>query len=499
MKVHLMYRDQDFDLQREPPLNEALLLEDLELDTLLGAMALGGKSLYDVARSAVLGSLQDIDAIRYRQEILKDCLTNASIVRELYQIAVETMDSKERRWLRIFGFSNSSAGILRNSVEMVQLFLDILRRLRRMADEHAEAFSSEGFTTFFAMIKQELDDDYLATVQRHLTELSFRDGVLISAALGTGNEGADYLLAKHKQNGQSWVQRVLTPGPTTYTFRIHPRDFPGARALSDLKERGLNLVANALAQSSDHINGFFGLLRTELAFYIGCLNLHDKLVQLGEPVAFPAPAPAGEREHSFTGLYDVCLALTMGQSVVGNDVAADDRDMVLITGANQGGKSTFLRSIGVAQLMMQAGMFVPAVSLRANLCTGLYTHYRRQEDATMNSDKLDEELGRMSDIVDAIGPDAMVLFNESFAATNEREGAEIAWQITHALLERRIKVFFVTHLYAFARRLHDRGMENIIFLRAERKDDGERTFRLIEGAPLATSHGVDLYQQVFGT
>jgi DNA mismatch repair ATPase MutS len=93
----------------------------------------------------------------------------------------------------------------------------------------------------------------------------------------------------------------------------------------------------------------------------------------------------------------------------------------------------------------------------------------------------------------------MVLFNESFAATNEREGAEIAWQITHALLERRIKVFFVTHLYAFARRLHDRGMENIIFLRAERKDDGERTFRLIEGAPLATSHGVDLYQQVFGT
>ena len=220
--------------------------------------------------------------------------------------------------------------------------------------------------------------------------------------------------------------------------------------MSELKDRGINLVANALAQSADHILSFFNMLRTELAFYVGCLNLHEQLAQMGEPISFPLPVTSSERRHSFQELYDVCLALTMKQKIVGNDVNADNKDLVIITGANQGGKSTFLRSIGLAQLMMQCGMFVPAESFCANICDGLFTHYKREEDATMKSGKLDEELSRMSDIVDNITSNSMSLFNESFAATNEREGSEIARQIICALLEKRIKIFFVTHLYEFA-------------------------------------------------
>jgi DNA mismatch repair ATPase MutS len=236
-----------------------------------------------------------------------------------------------------------------------------------------------------------------------------------------------------------------------------------------------------------------------LAFYIGCLNLYEQLARMGEPVSFPLPAAAGARRHSFRGLYDVCLALTMQQKIIGNDVDADNKDLVIITGANQGGKSTFLRSIGLAQLMMQCGLFAPAESFCANICSALFTHYKREEDAGMESGKLDEELGRMSDIVDTITPDSMVLFNESFAATNEREGSEIARQIAFALLEKRIKNFFVTHLYEFPQGVYDQQMENAIFLRAERHTDGKRSFKLIEGGPLQTSYGADLYRRVFGT
>jgi DNA mismatch repair ATPase MutS len=77
----------------------------------------------------------------------------------------------------------------------------------------------------------------------------------------------------------------------------------------------------------------------------------------------------------------------------------------------------------------------------------------------MTSGKFDEELGRMSEIVDAITPNSIVLFNESFAATNEREGSEIARQIVNALLEKQVKVFYVTHLYELAHGFHDKGME----------------------------------------
>jgi len=219
---------------------------------------------------------------------------------------------------------------------------------------------------------------------------------------------------------------------------------------------------------------------------------------LEESISFPLPESPNERRHSFQGLYDVCLALTMKQKIVGNSVNADNKDLVIITGANQGGKSTFLRSIGLAQLMMQCGMFVPADSFSANLCTGLFTHYKRKEDATMKSGKLDEELSRMSGIVGHVTPNSMLLFNESFAATNEREGSEIAGQITRALLERQIKVFFVTHQYEFAHGFYDKKIDNAIFLRAERQTDGARTFKLIEGEPLETSFGEDLYHAIFG-
>lgn len=103
----------------------------------------------------------------------------------------------------------------------------------------------------------------------------------------------------------------------------------------------------------------------------------------------------------------------------------------------------------------------------------------------------------MSDIVDAIAPNAMVLFNESFAATNEREGSEIARQVVTALLEAGVKVLFVTHLYEFARGLFDQHRPDTLFLRAERRDDGTRTFKLIPAEPLDTSYGLDLYAEIF--
>jgi DNA mismatch repair ATPase MutS len=496
MKAFLMYKDRDFDLRQELPSNEEALMQDLELNTLFDAMALGDKFLYDVARTVVLSGLDDVSTIRYRQNILKDCLENASIVREIYAIALQSIESRKRGWYGIY--SNYPSSILHSSVELMQLLVGFLKKLRNLADEHADQFESDGFTTFFAMLKRELDDEYFATIQDHLKELRFRDGVLISAALGPGNEGTDYVLRKPNDQKQGWLSRIFAQGSPGYTFYIHPRDESGARALSELNDRGINLVANALAQSADHIVSFLNMLRVESAFYVGCLNLEGRIAQMGEPVSFPQPAVCRERRHSFEGLYDLCLALTMKHKVVGNDVNADNKDLVMITGANQGGKSTFLRGIGLAQLMMQCGMFVPAESFGANICAGLFTHYKRKEDATMTSGKLDEELSRMSDIVDQVTSNSVLLFNESFAATNDREGSEIARQIICALLEKRIKVFFVTHLYEFAHGFYDKKMENAIFLRAERQADGTRTYKLIEGEPLQTSYGVDLYNTTFG-
>jgi DNA mismatch repair ATPase MutS len=203
------------------------------------------------------------------------------------------------------------------------------------------------------------------------------------------------------------------------------------------------------------------------------------------------------RKLRFRGLYDVCLSLHMEHRLVGNEAEADGKALTVLTGANHGGKSSLLRGMGVAQMMMQCGMYVGAEAYSGELCPSLLTHFIREEDAAMKSGKFDEELARMSEIADRLTPDAMIFFNESFAATNEREGSEIARQIVLALLEERVKVFFVTHLYEFARGFYDRQREDALFLRAERMADGTRTFRLLEGDPLETSYGEDLYRQIF--
>ena len=240
------------------------------------------------------------------------------------------------------------------------------------------------------------------------------------------------------------------------------------------------------------------MLQAEVAFYIGGINLQGLLSTLGLTTVMPILAGLDERRFACRGLYDVCLAVSMNKAVVGNDVDGNEEELVVITGANQGGKSTFLRSVGLAQVMMQSSLFVGAEAFGANIVSGVFTHYKREEDASMTSGKFDEELSRMNALADMLKPHALVLFNESFASTNEREGSEIAQQIVTALLDSGLKVFFVTHLYPFAHAMEEMNLDSSKFLRAERREDGSRTFKLVEGKPLETSFGEDLYKKIFG-
>lgn len=518
MKAFLMFRDRDFDprqllarrerelrprspdkaldLRQILPWNADALVQDLGLDVLFAAMAQGDRYLFEVAMVALLSGVDDQSTILYRQAVFRDCLNNAEVVRSIYRIAMDAIEGERKNYWSVFG--RYPGGILHRAVDVLRMFVGELKRLRRAVDQHADKFESEGFSRLFAMLKQELNDDYFASIEDHLRRLTFRGGVLISATLGKANKGVDLVLRKPNEDDRPWITRLIGPKAPSYTFHLHPRDENGARALSELSDRGVNLVANALAQSTDHILSFFQMLRTELAFYIGCVNLHARLAELGGPMCLPAPAGPGERRLSFSGLYDVCLALSMGRRIVGNDLKADGKSLFVITGANTGGKSTFLRSIGLAHLMMQAGMLTPAESFCGEVCAGVVTHFKREEDAAMESGKWDEELGRMSEIVDHVRPNAMLLFNESFASTNEREGSEIAGQIVRALLDRGVKVFFVTHLYHFASTMVARNWPGATSLRAERRPDGTRPFKLIEGEPLQTSYGEDLYRSVFG-
>lgn len=493
-------RSADFDPRRGLPWSAEALITDLSLNTLFNAMARDDDCVFEASRRVLLAAVRgDLNTIRYRQDVLRDCLTQPAVVRELYAVAVEAMDKQKGHFLGVLARYPDS--VLGDAIETMTTLLGSLKRLARIADLHAHRFGSEGWTEFFAILKRDLGDEYFARVEDHLDELKFCHGELISAQLGKANKGFGYTLhrlGRPKWRFHAWWTGLFEEKPPVYRFELHPRDEAGAQALNALRNRGISLAATALGQSADHVRDFFGMLRAELAFYVGCINLHDQLLQKCEPTCLPRPATVEEQQLSFRGLYDVGLTLSATPRMVGNEANAHHRDLLIVTGPNSGGKTTFLRSVGLAQLMMQSGMFVPAESFSASICDGLFTHFKREEDVRMESGKLDEELARMSEIVEHIVPHAMILFNESFAATNERDGSEIARQVMSALLENRIKVICVTHFHELARGFYEMNKEQAMFLRAERLADGTRTFRMIEGEPLRTSFAEDLYGSIFG-
>lgn len=87
--------------------------------------------------------------------------------------------------------------------------------------------------------------------------------------------------------------------------------------------------------------------------------------------------------------------------------------------------------------------------------------------------------------------------NESFSSTNEREGTEIALPIIDAMLDSDVKVFFVTHFYSIPFHYVNSGRDRIKILQGERREDGTRSFKMVETTLNENSYGMDIYHRLF--
>lgn len=497
MKAHLMYRDADFDPKAADPPGSADLEQDLELGYLLDAMAEGDAFSRGVARAALLHPLSGPVAIRYRQDALADCGRNREAIGELYEMTGRALETE--RSVLFFLMSNTRPQmLLSRAVGILRLLFPIIGELHDRAAVIEPAFTSDAFRGFFTTIRTELDEAALQQLRTAVRRLEMREGLLMSAALGGLGDVTGQVLRLPREENRHLLNRTPLKRPNL-SFAIPERDEAGLNALAALNDRSVNDVANAASQAVDHVLAFFTSLRAELAFYLGCLHLADRLTTIGVPLATPTVAAAESADCEAVELVDPCLALRTGEAPVGNDLRLGPRRLLVVTGANHGGKSTLLRSLGVAQLMMQAGMFVPARRLTNRTFGSLFTHWAREEDEGLVHGKLDEELARMSAIVDVIAPGDLLLSNESFSSTNESEGSEIALQVIHALLAGGVEVRLVTHLYELATALQRNVGEDALFLRAPRKSEEGRNYRLQEGPPQRTSWGVDLFDEAFGT
>ena len=103
---------------------------------------------------------------------------------------------------------SKARGLLDNSVERMVVFIDVLKRVRGLVDQHGAEFRSEAFSRLFTTLARELDDDYFALIDKQLNRLKFRNGVLVSAALGKGLKAVDYVLRRPLKPPGNWFTRA---------------------------------------------------------------------------------------------------------------------------------------------------------------------------------------------------------------------------------------------------------------------------------------------------
>ena len=484
MRVRLLYSSKDFKWKDTENKMYDDRFNDLEMGHILEAMCDGNEEIFNVCRQVIDESLQKKSEIIYRQEILRDCIQNSEVIRKIYKVCMDTVSKRNNSW---YGLSMThSSTIFSNAIELLKIYMEALVDIRKIVEK--ENFSSEGMRRFSSLLCSELSEDYLRELKSLKEDIDDRDSILISAGFGDFLQGVSYAECR-KNHGLSRLQWLILP-----SYTVSERDVSGAKDIEDRVDRAVNKVADATSRAAENLERFTDQLRKEISFYVGAVNLLDKLKSLNFSFCFPIISD--EKRRMWNELYDVSLAVMTRKKVVGNDVESYDKGLFLITGANQGGKTTFLRSVGQCQLMTQSGLFVCAEKCEIPINRKIYTHFKREEDETMSSGKLDEELVRMSNIIDEIKSGDILLSNESFSSTNDLEGSEIFGQITDGLMDSGVEVFSVTHLVNYADKYAD-GI-NTICLRAQRKENGERTFKLALAKPLKTAYGEDIYKKVFG-
>ena len=470
-------------------------IRDLKLDLVLHAMSGGSKAVYEACASVLTSPLVDVQPIRLRNAVIRDAVMHGEIFESLLAIAGEMLARTRKhaefvkpKYDKVIPNGNKIV----NETEIAQIFIEGLQRLNALLLLHRRDFKAAGMIQFCDAAKEALSDDYLARIRSRTEELiALRQGgsVSVSGHIGEGLKQADVvlnrLLATVKNARLSFVSRSAAIPLNSITL---------VQNAQEITEKALAPVVRLIASFNRAVQRFFEKLDFQLEFLVGCGRLHERFASLGVPVCYPEFVEGGR--HEAAAVVDAGLALKEGNMPVGNGASFSDKRLVLITGPNQGGKTTFLRSVGLAQLMAQCGMFVTAEQYVCPVYTGIFTHFPNGEDPRMQNGLLEVELVKLSGLVDALKPGALLLMNESFQTTTPGDAKRLAGEIVPALLNAGIRVLFVTHLYGYAMDVFEQKSDDTLFLRAQRSRDGNNTYCLQEGPPFKSAYGLTLFRLV---
>jgi DNA mismatch repair protein MutS len=246
--------------------------------------------------------------------------------------------------------------------------------------------------------------------------------------------------------------------------RLHPDVF---KALDQFWERHGQFLDPTIAAFDRDVH-----------FYLAYLDFVAPLRSAALPFCYPKVGRS--KEIQVRGAFDLALAtklLQKGGTVVRNDfeLSGDERILV-VTGPNQGGKTTFARMFGQLHYLARLGLPVPGVTARLFLFDRLFTHFDREERLENLTGKLEDDLLRLHRIVESADERSIVILNESLSSTTVEDALFLTQQVLGELIRRDVVGVFVTFLDELSR-LGEMTVSMVAMVDPE--DPARRTYEIV--------------------
>lgn len=468
------------------------VVKDLNLQWIVRNMAHENYGDIPFIMEVLQHPLTDEKQIQRRQKVVMVACEHPELIGELRKCIVETSELLDHSIKAI----QDSRGkhLMEQTVIGIHMegFRGLVSGLAQLHDrirKYADVFENTELKHFAQAYREEEPEDRLEeqkALTLHLDSFKNKGEILLEAKIGKGFQ----------------LQEVEVLAVSGKARRVSGGLFSGRRGqvLSDeeLYQSGVDFTNQVLLELLNRCFPFlqrwqevFHTLQRQVMFLAGCAQLYRRGTECGMYFCVP-----DEEDTQAGKIYELALALQSLEQPVHNTVELARYQGIVVTGANQGGKSTFLRSLGIAQVLCQAGMFVPAKTYPLRAYEDIFTHFTRREDATMNMGKFEEELKRMEEILRAAGNHTLILLNESFATTTEVTAFQIAMDLVHVCMEHDVTIWMVTHITKFAKELYQEKRPDILFLSAGRQAEKEIRFMMYEKTPGDTSYGLELYEQM---